>query len=309
MNLRSRWPVIRRVLTVAFLLLLAGLLLRYAQAVDWREVGAAIAATPRPRLALAAIATLLAYLVYCHLDVLARTYTAHPLGYWRVLGISLVCYAFNLNLGGMVGGIGLRYRLYSHAGLRTSTISRIVVFVIGGNWSGFLLLAGFALALNPLPLPPGWEIGETVLRIAGAGMVVAELAWLAMCAFSPRRSWALRGHEVELPSLRMALYQLALASASWLAIASILFVLMPGDVDFLTVAGVLALSVVANVITHIPGNIGVLEAVFVAMLSGVAPPEQILAAVLTYRALFYIGPLLLALAAYVSLEGHARGRR
>lgn len=308
MNWRSRWPLLRRLLTVAFLLLVAALLLRYAQAVDWREVGASIAAYPRPRLALAAAAALLAYLVYCHLDVLARAYTGHPLGYWRVLGISLVCYAFNLNLGGMVGGIGFRYRLYSRAGLRMSTISRIVVFVIGGNWSGFLLLAGLALALDPLPLPPGWEIGARALRIAGVGMVVAETGWLLMCAFSPRRSWTLRGHRIELPSLRMALYQLALASASWLAIASILYLLMPGQIGFLTVAGVLALSVVANVITHIPANVGVLEAVFVAMLSAHAPPEQILAAVLTYRALFYIGPLLLALVAYLLFEGHARRR-
>src|SRR3970282_2362866 len=152
-------------LTVACLLLVAGLLLPYARAVDWSEVGASIAAYPPPRLALAAAAALLAYLVYCHLDVLARAHTGHLLGYWRVLGISLVCYAFNLNLGGMVGGIGFRYRLYSHAGLRMATISRIVVFVIGGNWAGVLLLAGLALALAPLALRAGWGSGARALRL------------------------------------------------------------------------------------------------------------------------------------------------
>ena len=308
MTVRSLWQVLRRVLIAAFLLLAAGLLWRYAQQVDWPAVGAAIAAYPRPRLVLAAAASLLAYLVYCHLDILARAYIGHALPYWRVLGISLVCYAFNLNLGGMIGGIGFRYRLYSHSGLDVPTISRVIAFVIGGNWSGFLLLAGLALAIDPLPMPQSWELGTRASRLVGVGMIVAEALWLAMCALSQRRSWTVRGHEIELPSLGMALAQLALASASWLAIASILYVLMPEQVDFLTVSGVLALSVVANVITHIPANVGVLEAVFVGMLAGQAPPAQILAALLTYRALFYIGPLLLAVVAYVMLEAHAQRR-
>lgn len=308
MSIAERWPRLRRIVIAGFLLFVAALLFRYARTVDWHQVGQAMAAYPRSQIALAAAVSLLAYLVYCHLDVLARTYTGHALPRWRVLAISLVCYAFNLNLGGMVGGVGFRYRLYSQFGLGISTISRIVVFVIGGNWMGFLLLAGLALAFNPLPLPPGWEVGASVLRIAGFGMLLTLATWLLLCAFSPRRRWSLRGHEVELPTPGMALGQLTLASASWLLIATILYVLMPEQVDFLTVAGVLALSVVANVITHIPANVGVLEAVFVALLGTTAPPEQVLAAVLTYRALFYIGPLLLALAGYLWMEAGLRRR-
>ncbi|MDQ3288447.1 MAG: lysylphosphatidylglycerol synthase domain-containing protein [Pseudomonadota bacterium] len=309
MSWREWWPTLRKVLFGIFLIAAAGLLWRYASAVRWSEVGAAIADYPGPRLALAAAVSLTAYVVYCSLELLARRSTGHCLPPLQVLAIALVCYAFNLNLGGMVGGIGFRYRLYSRSGLGMSTISRIVAFVVGGNWSGFLLLAGLALALNPLPLPPDWEMGARALRFVGGAMVAAELAWLALCAFSPRRSWTLRGHEIELPSIDMAFWQLAVASASWLAIASILYVLLPPQIDFLTVAGALALSVVANVITHIPGNIGVLEAVFVAMLGTQAPPEQIIAALLVYRAVFYIGPLLLALAAYPLLELQIRRGR
>lgn len=305
---RAWWPLVRKLLFGIFLIAAAGLLWRYASAVRWSEVGAAIADYPGPRLALAAAVSLTAYVVYCSLDLLARRSAGHSLPPLHVLAIALVCYAFNLNLGGVVGGIGFRYRLYSRSGLGVSTISRIVAFVVGGNWSGFLLLAGLALALDPLPLPPQWEMGARALRWVGGAMVLAELAWLSLCAFSPRRSWTLRGHEIELPSIGLALAQLAVASASWLAITSILFVLMPPQIGFLTVAGVLALSVVANVITHIPGNIGVLEAVFVAMLGSQVPPEQVIAALLVYRAVFYIGPLLLALAAYPALEYHIRRR-
>jgi len=306
MSWRARWPMLRRVLVACFLVAAAFLLWRYARTVDWREVGAAIAGYPASRLALAAGASALAYACYAGFDVLARAYTGHALPLRRVLAISFTCYAFNLNLGAVVGGIGFRYRLYAHAGLRMSRIARVVAFTIVTNWSGFLLLGGLALVFDPVALPPDWAIAEQGLRIAGGAMLLAVAAWLAMCAFSPRRRWAPRGHEIELPSLPFALLQIALASASWLAIALILTTLMPAGVAYLTVAGVLLLSVLANLVIRLPANLGVLEAVFVALLGPQLGATQVLAAVLTYRALFYIGPLLLAIPVYLLFEAHAR---
>jgi len=140
-------------------------------------------------------------------------------------------------------------------------------------------------------------------------MLAAVVVWLGMCAFSRRRSWSPRGHTIELPSLRIALLQLLLASGSWLAIAGILYLLMPAGAGFATVAGVLLLSVMANLVIRVPANLGVMEAVFVALLGPRLGTAQVLAAVLTWRALFHIGPLLLAVLVYLFLEVHAgRGR-
>jgi uncharacterized membrane protein YbhN (UPF0104 family) len=306
MNWRARHPLFRRVLLAGFLLLAAALLWRYARNIEWREVGAAIAGYPPSRLALAAAASLLAYSLYASYDQLARAYTGHGLPWLRVMAIALVSYAFTLNLGAVVGGMGFRYRLYSHAGLGLATISRVVAFAIVSNWSGLLLLGGVALLFDPLPLPPAWELASRALRIVGIVMLAALSAWLAMCALSRRRSWAPRGHRIELPSFPVAVSQIALACASWLSIASILFLLMPDGVRYLTVAGVLLLSVLTNLVIRIPANLGVLEAVFVAMLGPQLGTEQVLAAVLTFRALFHIGPLLLAIPAYLLFEANAR---
>ena len=301
--------MLRRVLVACFLVAAAFLLWRYARTVDWREVGAAIAGYPASRLALAAGASALAYACYAGFDVLARTYTGHALPLRRVLAISFTCYAFNLNLGAVVGGIGFRYRLYSHAGLRLSTISRVVAFTIASNWSGFLLLGGLAFVLRPLPLPAQWNVAPWAFDVAGGVMLGAVAVWLGMCAFSRRRSWSPRGHTIELPSLAIALLQLLLASGSWLAIAAILYLLMPAGAGFATVAGVLLLSVMANLVIRVPANLGVMEAVFVALLGPRLGTAQVLAAVLTWRALFHIGPLLLAVLVYLFLEVHAgRGR-
>ncbi len=63
--------------------------------------------------------------------------------------VSFICYAFNLTLSTWVGGIGMRYRLYSRLGLPGSTITRIFSLSITTNWLGYILLAG-------LSLPQAW---------------------------------------------------------------------------------------------------------------------------------------------------------
>ena len=309
MRWKAHLPVLRRLLLAVFLMAAAWLLWRYARTVDWHAVADAIAGYPPSRLAMAAAMSALAYACYSGFDVLARDYTGHGLPLGRVLAIAPTCYAFNLNLGALVGGIGFRYRLYSHAGLRTSTISRVVAFTIASNWSGFLLLGGLSFTFAPMPLPPQWDVPPWVFDAAGLAMLSAVAGWLGMCAFSRRRSWSPRGHRIELPSLTIAMLQLLLATASWLAIASILALLMPAGIAFTTVAGTLMLSVVANLVIRVPANLGVMEAVFVGLLGPRWGTPAILAAVLTWRALFHIGPLALAMLAYVLLEAHAKRHR
>jgi glycosyltransferase 2 family protein len=76
-----------------------------------------------------------------------------------------------------------------------------------------------------------------------------------------------------------------------------------------TVLGALLASSVAGMITHIPAGLFVLEAVFLALLTGAHPVNQLLAALLAYRAVFYLGPLIIAGFVYLALELTARGRR
>jgi glycosyltransferase 2 family protein len=52
--------------------------------------------------------------------------------------------------------------------------------------------------------------------------------------------------------------------------------------------------------------LGVVEAVFVAMLSGQVPHYEILGTLLTYRAVYYLGPFALATLLYFILETNIR---
>ncbi|VFS41569.1 Inner membrane protein ybhN [Serratia liquefaciens] len=83
---------------------------------------------------------------------------------------------------------------------------------------------------------------------------------------------------------------------------------MGSEINYFLVLGVLLVSSIAGVIIHIPAGIGVLEAVFIAMLSGEDISKgAIIAALLAWRALYYFLPLLLATVAYLLLE--SRGEK
>ena len=69
-----------------------------------------------------------------------------------------------------------------------------------------------------------------------------------------------------------------------------------------TVLAVFLLAAMAGLIVRVPGGLGVLEAVFIALLSHRVPEGQLLGALLAYRALYYMLPLGIASLMYLRME-------
>jgi len=296
------WPWLKRGLTIGFFALVAYLLVTNARQIEWSEVGEALRKRPLGSLLGAACIAALSHAVYSCYDLLSRRYTGHRLTTAQVLSTTFISYAFNLNLGSLVGALGFRHRLYSRLGLGTGEINRIIAFSMLTNWIGYLLLAGIAFLMRPLDIPEDWALGSGALQAVGALLVLLVVIYLISCAFSRRRSWRIRGHEIELPPVRMAVMQLAISSTNWLLIAGVVFVLLPKGVAYPTVLAVLLIAAVAGVLTHVPAGLGVLEAVFVALLSRQIPTNELLASLLAYRGVYYLAPLALATAMYLYLE-------
>jgi len=305
-NRRAWWTWTKRLLTLAFFAAVAYLLFTQARNIEWDEVMTAIRRRPAsdmlPALAFAAAS----YLLYSCFDLFGRHVTGHRLSVPKVMTVNFVSYAFNLNMGALVGGVAFRYRLYSRFGLDTATTTRVVAMSMLTNWLGYLVLAGLAFWWAPPSPPPEWKLDMAGLQILGAALFAAAIAYLLLCAFSRRRVWTVRGHDIELPSLRMALLQLAMSCANWLLIAAAVHTLLGQKIDFPTVLGVLLVAAVAGVITHVPAGLGVLEAVFVVLLSHQLPRSELLAGLLAYRAIYYLLPLAIATVVYLVLELRAR---
>lgn len=300
------WPWIKRVVLLAFLGAVAFLLVRYARTVDWERVKESVLELPRPTLLQAFVFAAVSHLVYSLLDLVGRHYTGHRLGKRKVMQISFISYAFNLNLGSLVGGIGFRYRLYGKLGLRYGNITRIVTLSMITNWLGYILLAGLVFTIAPLQLPPNWKLDSEQLRLLGVALLTAVVAYLGLCAFARQRSWNVRGHEIDLPTLRMALAQLAISCPHWMTMAAVPWVLLQGQIDYPTALSVLLMAAIAGVILHIPAGLGVTEAVFIALLSHRVPEHQLLGALLAYRAIFYLTPLVAGALLYLKVEMRTR---
>jgi len=286
------------------------LLVLYAQKVDWEDVGKVIRDYNRSVLFGAAALVVVSYLIYGCYDLLGRAYCGHKLAKRQVMLVSFICYAFNLTLSTWVGGIGMRYRLYSRLGLPSSTITRIFSLSITTNWLGYILLGGIIFTFGVVDIPAHWYISDTTLRIIGVVLLLFIAFYLWACGFAKRRHFTIKGQKLVIPSWKFALAQMAISSANWIAMGVIIWLLLGQQANFFFVLGVLLVSSIAGVIVHIPAGIGVLEAVFLALLAGEHTSQGvIIAALLAYRVLYYFIPLLLALIAYLMLEGRAKKLR
>ena len=303
---RPWWPWTRRLLTLVFFVAVFALLVRFARNVDWDDVFASLLALPRPALLAAIGFALASHLLYSCFDLIGRRYTGHELATRKVMAVNFISYAFNLNLGSLVGGIAFRYRLYSRLGLDNGEITRILSMSMLTNWLGYMLLGGFLFLVHPLQLPPSWKLGNHGLQWLGAGLVLVAVAYFVACLRSGERVWTVRGHELFLPHWRMAGLQLAMSCLNWSLMGGAIFMLLQRQVPYTDVLTVLLIGAVAGVITHVPAGLGVFEFVFVALLSHQISEGRLIAALLGYRAIYYIVPLMIAALLYLVMELHAR---
>ncbi len=308
--LRPLWPWLKRLGLTLFFGWVAWLLVSEARRMDWQAVLEAGKQVPATTLLLATGLAAASHLLYSCFDLLGRYYTGHRLRAPTVMTVTFVSYVFNLNLGSLVGAVALRYRLYGRLGLRYSIITRVLALSMLTNWLGYVLLAGLLFSLSPPDLPPDWRLsgqaGSAGLRVLGVTLLLVAAGYLLACGFSERRRFHLRGHRFTLPNMRLALVQVAMSMANWLLISALIYLLMPPGAAWLQVASVLLVAAIAGVISHVPAGLGVLEAVFIALMGNKIPEAELLASLLLYRAFYYLLPLGLATLLYLVTEARAR---
>ena len=302
-----RWG--KRALTLFFLLAVPALLYMLARNLDWGEVRQALSDYSMQTLLVGALIACASYLVFGCYDLLGRHYSRHHLPARQVLPVAMVCYAFNLNFTTWIGGVAMRYRLYMRLGLSASTVTRILSLSLLTNWTGYMALAGVIFSLRLVQLPENWGLGMTGLQLLGFALLGVVSAYVGICAFSRQRVWHLRERSITLPSLRMAVMQIVLGASNWSLMAALIYWLLPEGAAYTSVLGVLLISCMAAVVAHIPAGLGVLEAVFLALLQHQYSQASLIAALLAYRVLYYLLPLLLASATYLVLEKRAKTPR
>lgn len=270
----------------------AWLLSYVVRTIEWSDVRAKLTEIPAPRIGLALGLMALNYVLLFGYDYLALRSIGRSLSWPRVALASFTGFAVSLNFGSLLGGTSVRFRLYSAWGMSALDIARVVLIVGVTFWIGLFALAGFVFLFRPFTPPADLGLPFTSARPLGVICLAIAAGYLILTGIW-HRPLRLRGMSVKLPGPGAGIMQLLVAAADMVVAAACFHVLLPADsgIDFFEFLSIYLLALVAVVMTHVPGGVGVFE-VIVLKLAGNKP--AILAAIVLYRAIYYLLPLLVA---------------
>ena len=284
-------------LSLCILVLSGFVLMRTVSGLHWSELRAALAATSMEQIVAACALTACSYLALTGYDAVALRQLRVAVPYRTTALGSFTSFAISFTLGFPLITAGtVRYWIYSRVGLTAAKVASLTVIAGLTFWLGMALLIGIAMVIQPDEITEvnrltGWInliIGLTIL-----GGMMFYLAWVSR----GHRRIRMQGLRLELPGLSLTLSQLALGVIDLCCAAGALFVILPDGhgLNFISFCAAYVLACLLGIASHMPGGIGAFEA---TMLNAVPAPsaEALLASLLLFRVIYYVGPFILALA-------------
>lgn len=311
--LGERWPLARPWVLAAvglgFVLLIGAALHAQLREVQYTDVVATMDATPPRDLVLALLFTVLSFVTLAGYDASALRYAGAHVRGSTVMLTSFVAYALGntIGLGPLTGG-AVRMRLYAAAGVEPPRIAQAIVFNAAAFGLGMTAFGAIGLLWAAADVAQQLRLPAAVLR-AGALLALMLLAlFLLLCA--KRRRLTLRRWSLRLPAAGLALRQLVIGAVELGCSAAVLWCLLPADaVPLASFVAFYAIAITAGIVSHVPGGIGVFEAVMLAAAGPHVPTQSMLSALLLYRAVYHVLPLVVACAAlaFYELRGLGHG--
>ena len=304
---RTRWTLALR----AALLALAGLALRRELAgVNVAELLRGLRSYGVRHVTFGLVLTAASVLTRGVVELLALRYAgrgvARLVPLRTALATSFVAHAFSHSVGlALPTGAAVRLRAYTGRGLGVAAVARVSAFVTGTVTLG--LLATGALALLSTETPVREQHVAIAVRPVGAILAVLVLAYLTWSGSAMGSAIGSGRWRVPRPSLPLALAQVMLSVVDWLLVGTLLYVLLPTALPLEYPAFLRAYLVAqtAGVASHVPGGVGVFEAVLLTLLAPAAPAGgmgMLAALLLIYRVIYYLVPLAVAIMVFVIVE-------
>ena len=260
------------------------------------DVAASLAAITPLRLFFAVCASALAYAALAWYDRIALMHLDRQFSWLFITLVSFTTYAISHNIGAsMFAGGVVRYRAYSTKGLDVAEVAFLVAFCSFTFALGTVLLGGIVLTLEPEIVARLFKVPHWIARLAGVGMLAFVGLYVAGSTFglAPLK---IGKYTLAYPKLEITLRQLTAAPIELLGAAGIIYFALPeaGNPGYFIVLGVFLASFSAALLSHAPGGLGVLELVFLTAMPDM-PKASVAAALLVFRLLYLILPLLFSL--------------
>lgn len=269
---------------------------RLLKPVNMADVIQQIRITPWGTLAAAFGATALGYVALIGYDWSALRYLGKKLPARIIAMGGFLGYSFGNTIGiSIISGGAVRYRIYSAFGLNAFEVASISTFIALAFGVGVTVIGLGALAYHPYALGAVLPWDPSVTRLVSGGIaigILGVLGWLSVTG----KTLTIRKTEIAAPRPSILIGQLAFALVDTAMAALTLYVLLPaGAPDFITFLAIFAAAAMAGVLSHVPGGVGVFESVIIASMPSAVPLEQVAAALLLYRLIYYLVPFTLAL--------------
>ena len=268
------------------------------------QIETALAATSFQTVAPALAFTFVSFIAMACYDVMAvRRVAPGKVPVRLAMFAGFVGYGFSNAIGFhvFVGG-PVRYRIYQSAGADAADVGRIVGISLLTFWGGLLTIVGLALLFDPVGLPALALLTPAGDRIIG-GAIMAGLAAGIVWLSRGNHKVSILGWDFPLPSAGSALAQIVIGAIDIGAAAAALYVLLPADIapGYAIFLILFVAAIIASLISHAPGGLGVLEATILLGLGAGTRPD-VVAALVLFRLVYYLLPLLLAASALLAFE-------
>ena len=157
-----------------------------------------------------------------------------------------------------------------------------------------MALGGLSLALRRSPDDQTWA-PLRFTPFAGWLLVAISVGYVVLTRIR-REPLRLFGLELPLPPTWLAATQLVVSCVDWALAGAVLYALLPPTAAgvFTVLAAFLAAQLL-GLASHVPGGVGVFEGLMVLLLKPYLASDELLPALVVYRAIYYLLPLSVAL--------------
>jgi len=233
-------------------------------------------------------------------DALALRYVRRDVPYPYVAMTSFISLSLGHNIGFSALSSGaIRFRMYTRYRLSALDVAKVILFCAITVGLGLTMLAGLALSGRPQLAADLFGIDQSAAWWIGVICLCVTMAYVVICG-TVRNVILGRRWQVRLPSPQLAVGQLVVGTLNFAMVAACLYEALAGtsDVSYLGVAAIYVLANIATIVSHVPGGLGVVETVVLMFVPG----EPVLAALIVFRLVYFVIPLILGTIVFCILE-------
>ena len=155
---------------------------------------------------------------------------------------------------------------------------------------GLCTLGGISALIRPVLIGELFGLGRGAMTAIGSALLLVVLSYLGLAAWL-HRPIHIRNFELPVPPLRLALGQVAVGTTDFLLVSAVLHQMLSAliEIDFFPVAMGYVAANSAAILSHVPGGLGVIEAVVLSLVPG----AQVIGALVAFRVVYYLIPFMI----------------